>query len=90
MSKNVKRVPGAANYYAAIDREEGAPVVVMEPMDGEGVCVVELCDTEAKAVKAADRWQKKENAAVLRARKLAKKIPALVDEIFGPTPKGRA
>lgn len=68
MSKNVKREVGAANYQAGTI--ELRPVVVM--MDDEGFCsVIQECRSHDSAEKAADVWQRRENAAIKKANKAA-------------------
>lgn len=60
-------IPGAATYWA--DHKN----VVMKDTEGS-LSVIQTCKTEEAACNAALRWQKKENAAVLReAKRVASK-----------------
>lgn len=66
MSNNVIPVAGAARYTQGIDG--GNYVVIM--IDTEGFRnVIQKCNTPDAAIKAADKWQSKENKAVLKAAK---------------------
>jgi hypothetical protein len=66
MSKNVYPVEGAARYTQGADG--GKWVVLMDDTEGFR-SVVQKCASFDAAVKAADAWQKKENAAVSKATK---------------------
>lgn len=64
MSKRVYQAPGAASYDETV--VEGRCVVMWTHDEGEsGVFkdVVQVCNSLDAAKNAADRWQKKENAA---------------------------
>jgi hypothetical protein len=67
MSLNVIPVKGAAMYSALLNADDNKACVYMVA-DGFS-SVVQKCATPEAAFKAADRWQKKENKAVLKATK---------------------
>ena len=58
----IKPVPGAASYWA--EHTE----VLMRCTSGY-LSAIQTCRSHEMAIKAAERWQKKENAAVTRANK---------------------
>lgn len=60
------RPAGAALYYAGIDKETSKPSVFMETPEGD-VSVIDTALTMELAIKKANRWQEKENAAVIKA-----------------------
>lgn len=68
MSKNVIPAAGAARYTHGTDGSKA--VVLMDDTEGFR-SVVQKCRSFDAAVKAADAWQKKENAAVTKANKSA-------------------
>lgn len=68
MSTNVIPAAGAARYTHGLDG--GRWVVMMEDTEGF-LSVVQRCRSPDAAYKAADQWQKKENAAVTKANKSA-------------------
>ena len=68
MSINVKVVLGAAEYFPHLDNETRKWYVVMR--DDEGFNnEIQRCTTFDACVKAADKWQEKENKAVAKAGK---------------------
>lgn len=68
MSFNVIPVRGAAMYSALVDASNDSKPSVYMVADGHA-SVIQSCATMEAAFKAADRWQKKENKAVLKAAK---------------------
>lgn len=67
MSSTVKPVSGAAEYFAYVN-PSGVWYVVMK--DNEGFASeIQKCNDSVAASKAADKWQAKENKAVLKAAK---------------------
>ncbi len=66
MSRNISPVAGAASYSFCADA--GKWIVVMDDTEGHR-STLQNCATVDAAEKAADKWQKKENAAVSRASK---------------------
>ncbi len=70
MSNNVNPVAGAARYTQGIDN--GNFVVIMTDIEGFR-SVIEKHNTFVNAIRAADKWQAKENKAVLKATKLRDK-----------------
>jgi hypothetical protein len=66
MSKNVSPVSGAARYTHGAHGSKW--VVLMADTEG-ALSAIQNCASFDAAVKAADKWQKKENAAVTNAAK---------------------
>lgn len=61
-----KPVQGAAEYVAEKDNDQW--YVVMYPSDHIGGSNIERCSSEEVAIRKAQRWQKKENRAVLKSQ----------------------
>lgn len=72
MSQNLKPIVGAADYRVAI-LADGKFAVLMnyEEKGTQHFDEIQMCKTREAAIKAADRWQKRENAAVTKAQKAA-------------------
>ncbi len=78
MSTSIEPVPGAAKYVATYYN-----AVVMIEADGTK-SDIQQCKSSAAAYAAADRWQRKENAAVTReAKRLAKARTRRSSELCG-------
>lgn len=59
-------VKGAAAYHPE-KLATGRWAIVMYPEGEENGSVIQTCKTYARAAKAAEKWQLKENKAVLKA-----------------------